>query len=478
MAYIVKIGANDRTSKLEIDSLSWSTAINSRAEASFTMIDTTGGTLRPQIGQHIDILDDAIKLFAGFISSINEVRHTVTTGSYRLIYQVSVADMSFRLDRRLVAKAYDAMTLKQIVDDINANVLLNDGLTTGGVETGPTIERAVFAYRRVSDVFDDLSTLTGYAWWVDESHVINFKQRSSVLSPFTLDESKPLAGSVSVSKALDEYRNVQIIRAGQDKTSTQTLEFVGDGVRRVFVVAYPIATVPTVQVKIGAGAYATKTLGIRGLDTGFDWYWSKNTNEISQDSGGVLLTSADRVKVDYVGFFPVLVSTENITNIADRVAVEGGSGRYEHIIEDASMDSVTSALARSDALLRRYGTIGATLLFDTYSAGLRAGQLITVSLPTHAISGSYLIESVRCIPTTVGTLYTVKALSGETIGGWQAFFKKLSDSRREFVLNENDVLIKIVNASDTITFTDSIATSGSAIDYVIGTALIGYSQVW
>jgi len=75
--------------------------------------------------------------------------------------------------------------------------------------------------------------------------------------------------------------------------------------------------------------------------------------------------------------------------------------------------------------------MGSEVGFDTYTAGLATGQLLTVDLPEHSYSGDLLITELSlqelvpaygAQPASYG--YRVKAVSGEAVGGWIEFFRR------------------------------------------------------
>lgn len=264
--------------------------------------------------------------------------------------------------------------------------------------------------------------------------LLHFFDRGTFNAPFSIDESSNIR-NVKVKKDRQEYRNRQYVRAGQDISTVQIRTFKGDGETQTFSVDLPIAKVPTIKVNGVAG-----TVGIRGVETNKDWYWQKNDKTISQDSAGTKLSASDTLTVEFQGYYPIMAVSESPEEINNRRAIEGGSGIYENIEEKASLDTKEAALDYSSGLLRRYAKIAKTLTFDTFTAGLKAGMLLPVNIPTHGINNEKMLISKVTI-NDLGAAdsrlnYAVECLDGEAVGGWVNFFKKIVQQGKTFVIRE------------------------------------------
>lgn len=450
---IITIGGIDKTGLYSIGSLSISDQLNARNTCSFSLSDKTGA-YRPAVGAEVIITDGATRIFAGSIDSIGEEN---PLGTAALTLNVECVDYNQIADRHLVARVYETanQTLRDIVLDIVAKDLAGEGITTVNVQTGPVIDKAVFNYLSAAEAFNDLAELTGFAWSIDYNKDLHFFARETNLASFSISDALYNCRAITVSRTREWYRNRQLIRAGQDITDSRTENFKGDGSSKTFVTGFPVAKVPTVTVNA-----VSKTVGIRGVDTGKDWYWNKGTNEISQDDAGTALTTSDTLAVTYQGFFPIIISSQSDTEISARAAAEGGSGIYEAIEDQPDLDTVELAAEKADSLLRRYGVIPQICEIETDKAGLAAGQLLTINVAAHSITAQYLIESVEIADAGDGDRlrYFVRALSGEAMGSWADFFRKLAAAGRKFVIRENEVLVLLRRFSDAVAFTDSMTS--------------------
>lgn len=436
-----------------------------------------GGTeLTIQHGQRLYVYKNSTLVFGGRLRQPS--RRMYGVGQTYKKYTAAIVDHSEVFDRRLITAVYENKTLKEIVDGINDVGLSGEFFNTSGVETGPTIKKIVFSYKTVTQAFNELVKRTGYSYWVSNSKVIHFKARTSVVGN-PLNELN--AFNYVATQNVEGYRNVQYLRGGLDLTDPRSETFVGDGVRRTFSVGFPIGKVPTVEVNTGAG-YVVKTIGIKGLDTGFDWYWSKGSPEITQDAAGAVLTTAHNLRVTFRGQFPISISRENITEIASRSFIESGdsgtsSGRYEAAEEDRSLDDAAASLDKVLALLARHGMIADVITCSTYDDGYHAGQLVTITHTQLPASGSYLIETVDVHPISPSVWrYDIRAVGGNAVGEWQEFFLRLAALGQGDVLQENEILLLSSSKTDNVVTSDSLTYTTAVPETRAGFAIVGTGE--
>lgn len=165
----------------------------------------------------------------------------------------------------------------------------------------------------------------------------------------------------------------------------------------------------------------------------YEWTYSQGQNEISQSELGKVLSGYNTLSVTYRGQYPIAVmASDTTTEIPARATAEGGSGYYDNVLRVSGPMEEADANSLAAALIDRYAPFQTTVEFDTYTSGLRAGQLLTITLNRLGITGSYLITSVEFrdmrVSSRVGAyLWRVKCVSGEAIGDWGKFFRDLFD---------------------------------------------------
>jgi len=457
------INGTERKALVLKETVRLSDELNARDTLEFTMRDAAG-TARPSVGQVVVLTLDGVVRFAGTIDNFTERNLTPNVASQRE-YRVQVVDYNQLADRHLVAEIYTLQTMKQIVQDIVTDHLAADGVTVhGSFPTGPTIDHIAFNYMEASRCFDELSELTGYFWIIDSSKVLNFIDRTTMAAPGSSTDASDtdLAGSFKVERTRERYRNQQWIRGGLTQSSTLTEEEKGDGVKTVFMTSLPVAQIPVVKVNGSA-----KTVGIRQVDTGKDWYWQENSNEISQDTAGVKLTTSDTWRIEYVGYFPFLTAARDPIAVADRIAVEGGSGLYEAIEDHDEITKAELGRDKAEGLLKRFGRIETHVSFTSRLAGWKAGQLVSVSRTVHNLSGTFLVMSMSLRHIGLEEYHVdVEAVAGDAVESWVAFFAALMDAGRRIVRRPNEVISLVRFYPEPLTIAESFAapTSTSAAD--------------
>ena len=334
----------------------------------------------PQHGQSLVVLRGGgavhTTLFAG---RLTQPQRSIP-GKGFITYACTIQDFSEAFDRRLIAAEYENRPVGDIVKAIMVASLDEEGLTAEGVEDGPVVTRIVFGYVTVQAAFSELAKRTAFTFWVDYNRVVNFRARESKTAPVEISDAN--AFGFTVKESSEMYRNYQMIRGGKDITDVRTEEFYGDAKTRTFVVGFPVAKVPAVYEDRGSGFGPAKKIGIKGLDASgsADWYWNGGSAEIVQDDAGVILSATQAIRVVYQGEFPVVGQAAFPDEISTRAAIEGSSGRYEAVEDDASIDRGDIAIEKAVALLNHYGLMADVVTFQT-SRGWSASR---VSRADHA----------------------------------------------------------------------------------------------
>lgn len=476
----ILINGIDKTSLFSPYSLNIDDEINARSTSNFRLIDKTG-SYHVSPGQPVEVYDNSNTLvFGGMIEEPEEENPMETNVLY---IPVTCIDQQALADRRLIGESYDNQTCGYMARDILTKKLSQEGVTEGVIHDGPTVVRAVFPYFKATQCLDDLAELSGFSWWISHDKKLYFVSRETFKAPFNITNTSKIR-NVKVKINKDKYRNRQFIRAGQDVTDVQTERFKGDGEQRTFSVGFKIAKKPTINVITDNGDGTTtttqQTVGIRGVDDGKQFYWSKGEKELTQDDTEPKLDKETQtLEIIYQGFFPILVVAEDGPAISERKKVEGGSGIYESIDQQASIDNANAALDIAKGKLRRFARLTRFVEFETDLIGLQAGQLIHIDLPIHNIKTEFLIQSISISDYTPnGDLrYQVSCVDGEAVGGWVQFFKTLMNQGGTFTIRENEVLVKLKNARDTVAARDTLTISKAAPESRIGYAMIGFSEV-
>jgi len=177
----------------------------------------------------------------------------------------------------------------------------------------------------------------------------------------------------------------------------------------------------------------SKSVGIKGVDTGKDFYWNAGDPTISQDSTGTKLTSSQTLSVTYIGEFPTVVTSRNDAQISYEKTSDGSTGIIEHVETDATITSLSGGYAKASQLLTRYGQQGIQAQFTMLQTGYAPGQLVPVNLPDFGLNNtSMLIETVSASDQQDGfnIWYTINAIRGPYDVNWVSFFKEILGSQQ------------------------------------------------
>ena len=444
----ITINGVDLSGEYKPGSLSISDELESRGTADFILVDKTNA-LDFTPGQSVDVKFNvgmvSTLVFSGTIQSINERWPAMDRVTAFHTLKIKAVDHNSIADRFLVGRTYAAGQLPgDIAKDLRTNYLEAEGVTLGNIENGSfTLGQVAFNYQSVADCLDDLAELVGFIWFIDYDRALNFQARDTTNATFGYTDSSLPIRSLLKEKSRKNYRNRQYLRAGRDiQSSANTESFNGDGERRTFTVGLPIGEEPTITLEVPPAAPETQTLGINGVDSGKDFYWQKDSNQVEQDSSGTVPADGSTLAVTYKGLIPIIVQADAEDQQAARADESGGTGIWENIEDDERIEDAEFALERATGLLGRYGRFPEVVTISTDNARLVAGQVQSIELTREGISGDYLIQSVTARDRGNNSLvYNYKCVDGALVGGWVAFFKRLAAGGRTFEIRDNEIFI-------------------------------------
>jgi hypothetical protein len=433
--------------------------INARSTCNFRMVDVLGA-LSITNGQPIEIYQDSVLIFGGFTffpKKFNPV------GTETLYFDIECVDNHIISDRFIVAEAYVNQTVPFIVNDLINTYLAGDGVTAGIIETSEffpgeslfpseslfpiqdfLLTEALFPrVASVSSALDELAEITGLSWYIDYDKKLYFIARNAISAPFNIENNSAIV-NINVREDKSRYRNRQFIRGGDNKTQLINNELptpIPDGVSRTFVTRFPIAEKPTII--INSVVIDPVDVGVNGRDEGKKFYFSIGERTITQDDSETVL-DGDTIGITYRGLFPLLVVAEDSQAIADRIAIEGGTGIYEAIDTEPKINNQDLALEIAQGKLRKFSKVERELTYETYTAGLFAGQLQIINLSRYNINnGEFLIDrmSIQDLDGQGTFVHSVHAVDGESFGGWTEFFKQRIRQDEKLSIKSDETLI-------------------------------------
>jgi hypothetical protein len=436
----MRVFINDVEVEYLAETLSIEWERNLKAVARFKVLDRDG-TISILKGQTFEVqYNNGTRLMKGVIEK--PVWSLVIPEHDRRVWDITGVDNRYFLSKRRAARSYQNKTAGYIIQDLFNQYMSAEGVTIGEIHDGPEIAETVFNYIPVDRAGDKVAEKTGMVLQIDDDKKLYLLDQTAYPAPFTLTYDKVHIGPGASIPKIDGgnlgYRNRQIGVGARDVTTEQEAFRTGDGYTRTFLVDYPLAFEPTVSVSRNGGPYTGETVGIRGLETGTQWFWNKEDDKISQNDNQTILTANDRVRFLYHGFYDIVVIVSDQGAITALDTIESGSGIVENVMNMPELGSYGAALEAASDELQKNSATGYKLKFSTLEPGLKPGQLLPVNLPRYGITGlSFLIDKVTFRDADVYQLYNVEASYGYTSKSWTQFFVDMVDRSRPVVVREN-----------------------------------------
>lgn len=325
-----------------------------------------------------------------------------------------------------------------------------------GTEILETRANFVPTEQLISSVADKMN----FWWKIDSDKVLHFKSRDSEPADWQL-EPQYIRGLPTAKTGNPLYRNQQLVKGPIGITEEQVDVERGDGDKKAFPVSFPIAEEPTIEISINGGAWQTQTVGRKGVDDGFQWYWEKESDIITHDNAESRLTSNDRVRCTFIGQFKIVAQTYDPNLISKQADIDGTSGIVEDAITVGNVEGREAAIEIGSSRIEKYGVDSKRLKFQTRRSGLKAGQLITVNnLTSMGINQGekLLITRTNTFDENGQIFYDIEAVKGPKHKTWEEFFMELT-KRAELVVSEGiggtEILIIPIDFSKTWTFAEN-----------------------
>jgi hypothetical protein len=492
-------GGVDYSDDLLVSTLHVKDEINARSSAEFSIKDEQN-VYRFSCGQPVRIMNDTALIFSGIVDEVEEELTGRGLGNC-MIHHVSCTDWTSLADRHFVTQRYDSTTqtvysvVKLILDTDSGMGNPDKCLGDNGIIMDPNMDQSTllgtctFDHVPCSEAFDQIAEKTGFWWRIEsisynptthaETKYLRFYELSKNPAPYELNPD--VWGdwrNLSIRRQQEKYRNVQYLRAGNATTSELvTDKFKGkattgtDKSEMIYTLRYPVAVKAKPEIWVNSAQVPAANVDIRadeGEQDGIDYFYQVGSKEITQNNraGFDALITTDVLEVKYYGLFPILVQATDDKEIEARADLEDGVGVYCDIESDDSIDDIDMALERAYGLLRTYGRAPAKLSVETDTNGFRAGQVLTVNLASHGISGQFLIQSVSFRSVAEKFFrYAIEGTEGDGEGSWVDFWRRLAQRTRPPVIGDNETLYMVKQPKDGIILGESISTTEALAAY-------------
>lgn len=408
MALVITIDGNDRTDKIEWQSIDKEENLTKEPDTLQFLIRNYGTkTYRPTLGEEVVFTDGSEKVFGGVIVEILE--RIEGLAQYLTII---CKDYTEILDGQLVSRTYTGETADDIIADMIDSFAPGLGFTTTNVVAPVVVDKIVFNYIPISKCLQKLAEyLQNFDWYVDYDKDINFFNTNTEVAPFDLTDTNGnyVFQSLQIKNESHQIRNEIYIRGGEiESASTRTEYFNGDGTRVIFALGSKFSSLPTVTVG-GVG----KTVGLDFLsnDADYQCMWDFNHKTIRFTSGNTPGSGTNNVVVTGTPLFPLIFRKRDEASISTY-------GLKQFLIVDKTIETIDAASQRADTELEKFGSPAMIGSFKTYSSGLKVGQTINIqSSIRNGLDQDFKIVSINTTLRTPSAFeHTVKILASEDKG--------------------------------------------------------------
>ena len=448
--------------------------VNARPGASVELVDSTGTVnYAALMGTAVTIVND-IDSSVAFAGVLSEYEWETVLGTSAIAWSLSFAGYEAICDHVLIFDYYDDSTYtltSDVVGAIITDYLAAYGISAGTIESGSSISEITYNGQSATEALNELAKRDGFIWFIDSDKKLNYMAQTSYTAPWNVTAAEGNYISLGGSGSLDNYANTIYQRGPENGISDiRTESQVGDSARREFKLTY--AAHSDVSVKVGGVA---KTLGIKGVDSGKDFYWNQGDDIIYQDEGGTLLTSGDTLAVTYRGQVSMFVKIEDKEEIAARAAAESTSGIYEALFEDSSAIYLDLNVSAAETHLRQMPFDRADLSYQTDKGGLRAGMLQHIVHTGRGVDDDFLIISISASEMTdhssdtdnFNLRYTVSCVNGERADDWIEYWRRIAGVK-DYSLRDNET-VQICNKLAATVSMASVCSVSSAPQWYWGT---------
>ena len=384
---------------IRANSLNLSETLNGRTTAGFAIV-SFDGAYRPAMDAEVVIEEDGDRVFGGLIERATE-RGFHGGAKPAIETLVSAGDFSAYTDRRYVNETIPAGTLKAALIVVTT-YLSSYGVTlAAGQVDGPTLPELVYEYRPLTEVLNELSTLTAkdgeqFAWTIDAFKVLSMAQPSTVPAPFDLIGNllPDVLGDLEVEPKRDHFANRVIVKVPSRAEDNHVETFTGDGVTSTFTLLFtPTQTRGYVAYAADGvftpGVDANETLNLTGDADAAMWTYDPGTNTITRNIGTP--ANGSFIEIIFNGTFSGLGQADDLASQAPPPA---GVGLWEKVVVVDTVPSDETAQTLAEAYLAQALTSTKQVRYQTFAPNLRPGQTQTITVPARNLSGSAVITDV------------------------------------------------------------------------------------
>lgn len=435
----VLINNIDRTSDIIASSLSVSQNLTNEVDtAQFSIRKYGSRTYTPTINEEVKIFDGTTQIFGGLIRRFNESIET----SNKVVYNIQCSDYSSMMDKLLVARVYENLSVKDIITAMLADYAVD--FNANNVLCELEIDKIVFNQVPVSQCISRLAKLVKYEWYVDENKSINFFQINDKVAPFGLtdDGGKYVYSSLTRGSDGTQIVNRVKVRGGEYNGSLYTDSITVSGSdTKSFILPYKFANLAISVNDV------SKVVGIDNIDdfTSKDVLYNFEEKTFRFNTA---LSAGDIIEFSGNPKVRVFAVAEDLESIATY-------GKVEKLIREDDIESNALARKRAVAELYTYASEVIDASFFTREAGLRAGMTININSVDKGYNDDMVIKSITFKPIDYNAFgYQVNCISGKRYNLINVLALLLAP--KTLKSDEREVAEDIASNQETLTIQDEV----------------------
>ena len=389
--YTVLIGGTDRSRYVANPSITVTAQLGSRATASLKVIPKDGVSYAPELWDEIIIINNltGYRLFSGYVESTTRNNFTGSSGQYEI--DVKCSDYGQILDRRLVAKFYNAANgsfAGIITYDLVTRFLDGTGITYSYMGAdGYVGDEVLFNWVYASEAINQIADRANLEWRINQHKVLGYISRDtgSGPAPFELAANDGNWRSILINESKTRFANSVKVRSSQDVAALWTDEVEAAG-EHIYFTQYPMDVKPTLVID---GVEVDEDLvcenAERATTTGWEWYYFQGYPGVHHNQS---MAAPTGVTVEIV--YPSRVSYVAVAEDAESIDEVG----LWELIEDAKDVTNLDALQTyAEGLLARHAIVPVDLTIESDRVGLEPGQLLSLDNAC-GITGDFVVEQV------------------------------------------------------------------------------------
>lgn len=437
---VVTHNGTDITDKIDTGSFGITDERNSTRDTFDFVIEKTPGGFSPELNAEIIATKNGTRIFGGTILSME----TSVEGACTVVYSVECVDFTRQLDRRLVTERFIDQTGDEIIGFLRTNYAAD--FTIANVDAAFEVGRISFNRLTVSQCLDKLAKLNNYNWYVDYNKDIHFFAKNAEPAPFNISDTSNnfIFNSLRIRSDLSQLRNLVEVQGAEVPIAARSTLHAGDGETTEFPTNFKFDTLPTVTVDGVAQAVGVEYIDLEG----FDCYWSRAEKYVRFDETaipGAPGTGTTNIVLTGQPLVPLIAVVPDASSIDQY-------GEYEFAVTENTLRSQDQTIGRGLAELEAFADELNEASFETYTPGLRSGQLITIASELHGVTADYVIQSVKFSPYPNGSeldgIWSVTLASTATMSLVDALRKLLTPEKLED--DELQVLLAFYRFADKV----------------------------